>query len=318
MKDIFYDKQLDGCYKNLENQIHSIMQHSNEGSIKTRHRYLAATERFCTFLAKEYKLQKFENVKSKHIIAYTEHLKAEGKSASTIKTDLAGIRYFHRHSESKNILIDNSKLNLEQRQFAKVDRSWTLGEIETAKAYAKEIGRLDVYTAINLSSAFGLRLEETCKVTPVHLRQALSDGELWTKGKNGQERYIQIRNEHQAAVIKETLAYADHLKLKANDKIICDNTKGGVQREKRSIQNFISNHQHKFNDPNRTYIKDTAKIKASSLNYHGLRYYYCNALYEDLTKNSKEKYTKYEANKICSEALGHHRGREITRIYLKE
>jgi len=315
MKDIFYDKQSDGCYKNLENQIHSIMKHTNESSIKTRYRYEAATERFCAFLAKEYKLQKFENVKSKHIIAYAEFLKSEGKSASTIKTDLAGVRYFHRHSGSKNVLVDNSKLNLEQRQFAKIDRSWTTGEIETAKSYAKEIGRTDVYAAINLSAAFGLRLEEVCKVTPSHLRQALSDGELWTKGKNGQERYIQIRNEHQTAVIKETLVYADQLKLKSTDKIVC-NQKESVQKTKRSIQNFISNHQHKFIDINRTDIKDTNKIKQTNINFHGLRYYYCNTLYEDLTKNFPDNYNKSEAKRYCSEQLGHHR-ESVTDIYLK-
>lgn len=40
-------------------------------------------------------------------------------------------------------------------------------------------------------------------------------------------------------------------------------------REKRSLQNFITNNQDKFIDTNRTSIKDTNKIKASSLCYHG-------------------------------------------------
>lgn len=307
-----YDEN-NGCYQNLLNQIHSIMKNTNEHSIKTRYRYEAATERFCKYLAEEYKLQKFDNVKSKHIISYVERLKSENKSASTIKTELAGIRFFHKHSNSKNILIDNNRLNLEQRDFAKIDRSWLHEEIKGALATAKEMGRIDIYNSINLAANFGLRLEETCKVTPNHLRQALNYGELYTKGKNGQERWIQIRNETQIEAIKELLIYAEKQALKPNDKIVCDNIKGGVQRQKRSIQNFITNNQYKFIDANRKNITDTSKVKADTLTFHGIRYLYCNELYNDIYAETKDKsYSK----KYCSEQLGHHR-EHITTVYLK-
>ncbi len=305
--------QPDGCYQNLLKQVNAIAKNCHEGSIKTKYRYKEATERFCKFLSDEYKLQKFENVKSKHITAYVEHLQKSGRSASTIKTDLSGIRFFHRHSGSKNILCDNSKLNLERRQFKQYDRSWQVQEIEDAKSYAKEIGRIDVYHAINLSSNFGLRLEECVRVTPSHLRVALIDGELYTKGKNGQERYIKIRNEEQVKAIKEALKFAESRGLKPNDKLLCDNIKGGVQKEKRSIQSFLNNHQQHFRNPDRTDIFDTCKKKVKVLSFHGLRYYALNDLYNKIYSETKDKdYSK----RIVSETAGHHRP-EITDIYLK-
>ena len=82
----------DGAYKNLVAQIDSILAHSNERSIKSRYRYYEAAKRFCRFLADNYRLQKFKNVKERHFRTYAEHLK-ENNAATTIQTDLSGIRY---------------------------------------------------------------------------------------------------------------------------------------------------------------------------------------------------------------------------------
>ena len=90
----------DGAYKNLVAQIDSILAHSNERSIKSRYRYYEAAKRFCRFLADNYRLQKFKNVEERHFRAYAEYLK-ENNAATTIQTDLSGIRYFHEKSGSK-------------------------------------------------------------------------------------------------------------------------------------------------------------------------------------------------------------------------
>jgi len=303
----------DGCYQNLLNQVHAITKNCHEGSIKTRYRYEEATERFCKFLAQEFKTQRFANVRTSHVQAYVSYMQQCGKSPSTIKTDLSGIRFYHRHSGSKNIIADNSHFNLEKRQFGRTDRSWLTHEIEAAKIYAKEYGRLDVYHSINLGSNFGFRLEEVVKIEPIHIRNALVDGEIYTKGKNGQVRYIKIRTEEQVKVLKEALQYADSLKLKPHDKILCDNVKGGVQRQKRSIQSFLHNHNDVFRDPERRNIIDTQKLKVMELTYHGLRGFYANALYNDILKETGDKHF---AKRYTSEMLAHHRP-EITDIYLK-
>ena len=80
-------------YKNLEVQFNKLFRHINIGSFKTRERYGKAFKRFMVFLAKEYHLQKLSNISEKHIIAYTEYMQKKGLSASTIKTELAAIRF---------------------------------------------------------------------------------------------------------------------------------------------------------------------------------------------------------------------------------
>lgn len=50
-----------------------------EGSIKTRHRYKEAEERFTESLASKFRLQKISNVKEKHLAAYVQHIKTKVK-----------------------------------------------------------------------------------------------------------------------------------------------------------------------------------------------------------------------------------------------
>lgn len=310
----FYNEKSSGSYQNLISQIDSLMKNCNEGSIKTRYRYEAATERFCKFLASEYKLQKFQNVSSKHIVAYVENLKSEGKSAATIKTDLAGIRFFHRHSGSKNILIDNSKLQLEQRCFTRMDRAWSNSEVAKAQVVALEMGRTDISTAIALSSSCGLRLEEVCRCTVSHITQALDTGTLYVKGKGGKERWVQITSLQQNEVLKNALNYAKHFNRAGTDKVLCDNLRGSVQQEKRSIQNWVNNHQGKFIDPNRT---DTVghKIKVDHLNFHGTRAYYANMTYQQALVKYNNDVRK--AKQRTSVLLGHERA-DVTEIYISK
>lgn len=161
----------DGAYKNLVAQIDSILAHSNERSIKSRYRYYEAAKRFCRFLADNYHLQKFKNVEDRHLRAYVEYLK-ENNAAATIQTDLSGIRYFHEKSGSKNKLSPNEALDLPKRAVGKEDRAWTADEIKKAREVAREMCRTDVEIAIDLVLAFGLRIEEMCKLKVAQLMHA--------------------------------------------------------------------------------------------------------------------------------------------------
>jgi hypothetical protein len=84
-----------GIYQTLISQLEKLRKHNRQGSIKTKERYYQAMLRFCRYLANEWRLQKLANIAPKHFEAYTEHLKKTGKSASTVKTDLAAIRFYH-------------------------------------------------------------------------------------------------------------------------------------------------------------------------------------------------------------------------------
>ncbi len=97
-----------GIYTCLAAQLDSLARHNRQGSELIKRRNYAAMKRFCAFLADTYHLQKLANINGKHLAAYVESMQAAGLSASTIKTDLSGIRFFHsKISKAKYQLPDN-------------------------------------------------------------------------------------------------------------------------------------------------------------------------------------------------------------------
>ena len=45
-------------------------------------------------MGETFRLQKLRNISGKHLAAYVEHMQQKGYAASTIKTDLAAIRFW--------------------------------------------------------------------------------------------------------------------------------------------------------------------------------------------------------------------------------
>ena len=299
----------DGIYKNLVSQIDSIFKHSNERSIKSRYRYYEATKRFCRFLADNYRLQKFKNVEDRHFRAYVKYLK-ENNEATTIQTDLSGIRYFHEKSGSKNKLSENVQLDLPKRAVGKEDRSWTSEEISKARVVAREMGRVDVEISLDLVPTFGLRIEELCRLKVEQLMHAEKYGQLIVQGKGKKTRPIPV-NEEQIKIIKKYLDYAKVSGRAPGDYLISSSEKNGVLHEKRSLQNWMSFHRKKFVDENRADMKEEGKKpRHETISWHGLRHSYAQRRFEEVAKVSPEK-----AKKVVSHDLGH--GRDtVTPIYL--
>ena len=299
----------DGIYKNLVSQIDSILKHSNERSIKSRYRYYEATKRFCRFLADNYRLQKFKNVEDRHFRAYAEHLK-ENNEATTIQTDLSGIRYFHEKSGSKNKLSENVQLNLPKRAVGKEDRSWTPEEIGKARVVAREMGRIDVEISLDLVPTFGLRIEELCRLKVEHLMHAKENEQLIVQGKGKKVRPIPV-DEDQMKIIKKYLDYAKVSGRAPGDYLISSSEKNGVLHEKRSLQNWMTFHRKKFMDENRADMKEEGKKpRHETISWHGLRHSYAQRRFEEVSKVSPEK-----AKSVVSHDLGH--GRDtVTPIYL--
>lgn len=84
-----------GIYHTLVTQLDKLARHNRQGSFRTKDRYYEAVKRFCAYLAVHYHLQKLENISGKHLVSYVLYLQEQGKSASTIKTDLSAIRFSH-------------------------------------------------------------------------------------------------------------------------------------------------------------------------------------------------------------------------------
>ena len=116
-----------GIYETLVAQLDRIFRHNRQGSFHTKRRYYEAMKRFCAYLADVYHLQKLSNISGKHLVSYVIYLQDTGKSASTIKTDLAAIRFFHDKMDHKYTLPSNDELGitLERRRFGQDDRTWS-------------------------------------------------------------------------------------------------------------------------------------------------------------------------------------------------
>ena len=132
-----------GTYCTLVNQLDKLARHNRQGSFRTKERHYEAFKRFCAYLADEFHLQKLENVSGRHLTCYVLHMQENGKSASTIKTDLAAIRFFHdKMSRPKYRLPTNEELavELERRCFGSVDRTWSTAEFNRmlGKALAED------------------------------------------------------------------------------------------------------------------------------------------------------------------------------------
>ena len=115
-----------GIFLALVSQLDKLARHNRQGSFRTKDRYYQAMKRFCAYLADEYHLQKLTNISGKHLTSYVLWMQENGKSASTIKTDLSAIRFFHdKMSDPKYRLPDNDELTveLERRYFGGTDRT---------------------------------------------------------------------------------------------------------------------------------------------------------------------------------------------------
>ena len=168
-------------------------------------------KRFCRFLAGNYHLQKLSNVSGKHLTAYVLYMQAQEKSASTIKTDLAAIRFFHDKIErTKYRLPSNDELavELERRRFGGVDRTWSVREFNLFLAICMADGH-EGYAAIACLTWYaGLRIHECFRIDTAIAEQALREKTITIKGKGGKIRTVPI-NESIHIELKKMLAVTE-------------------------------------------------------------------------------------------------------------
>ena len=197
----------EGIYRSLVAQLDKLARHNRQGSFRTKDRYYEAVKRFCAYLAEEYRLQKLENISGKHMVSYVEYLQEQHKSASTVKTDLSAIRFFHdKMSNPKYRLPDNSKLGVElqRRIFGQEDRTWSVTEFNRMLGFALEDQHYDYILAMYLARYAGLRIHECFRIDTATAEQALRENAITIKGKGGKIRTVPI-NEPIAIALREQL-----------------------------------------------------------------------------------------------------------------
>lgn len=297
------------AYDNLLAQLKSLRRHNNQLSYETRARYYESMRRFLRYYADEWHGQRIANVSAKHIFGYVEHLKARNEN-STIKSDLAGIRHYHRLAESKNILPNNAKLGIGKVEKGMQNRAWLFAEYKRAVKLADSMGRTDVKYALKLSWNFGLRINEIATLRTEQVEKAIQFGSLRIKGKGGQIRFIPIETENQKRLLLVLRKFAKANGKHPGDCLLCDDKHRGALYLKRSMQNWISNHREKILSENRTLIvKPGEKPRIARISMHGLRHSYAQNTEKRLRAEGRR-----DVDKTVSENLGHHR-REITKVY---
>ena len=197
--------QSKGIFLSLVAQLDKLARHNRQGSFRTKERYYEACKRFCAYLAAEYHLQKLENISGKHLTSYVLWMQEKGTSPSTIKTDLAAIRFFHdKMSNPKYRLPTNNELavELERRCFGGTDRTWSMTEFNKMLGKALAIDRYDFILALYLARYAGLRIHECFRIDTATAERALRENAITIKGKGGKVRDIDVLPGKEEVVLK--------------------------------------------------------------------------------------------------------------------
>ncbi len=283
-------------YFSLEAQLNKLARHNRQGSYRTKERYYMAMKRFCRFLADAYRLQKLSNFSGKHLVAYVLWMQKKELSASTIKTDLAAIRFFHdKISNPKYKLPSNAELGveLERRRFGDTDRTWSVAEFN--QLLGKALDREDYILAFYLARYAGLRIHECFRIDTAIARQAIREGAITIKGKGGKIRTVPINQQIISSLEKCLRSTPPGSKLLVSDNIPTD-------KAINQLQQFILFYREDVQDPDSN----------RPLTFHGLRHTYAAEKYSQLID---EGVSELDAHLTVSRLLGHDRA-DVTNIYL--
>ena len=287
-----------GIYRTLIAQLDKTARHNRQGSFRTKERYYEAMQRFCKFLSEEYRLQKLANINGKHLTVYVLYMQERGKSASTIKTDLAAIRFFHDKLErTKYRLPSNDELavELERRRFGGVDRTWSLPEFNRFLAACMVDGHEDFAAIACLTWYAGLRIHECFRIDTAIVEQALRENAITVKGKGGKVRTVPI-DKNISIVLRKLLAVTPRgHKLFVADGMPTDTA---IAR----LQQYIYQVRPQIQD------EDSPR----PMTHHGLRHSYAARTYQELIDGGM---SQLSASLRVSQLLGHERP-DVTRGYL--
>ena len=286
-----------GIYRSLVSQLDKLARHNRQGSFRTKERYYEAMKRFCAYLADEFHLQKLENISGKHLVSYVIYLQDTGKSASTIKTDLAAIRFFHDKMDHKYTLPSNDELGitLERRRFGQDDRTWSNTEFNKMLGKALAIDRYDFILAMYLARYAGLRIHECFRIDTATAERALRENAITIKGKGGKVRTVPINEQIAIAMRKQLERTPLEHKLLVPDEMPTD-------RAINHLQFFIMKHRDEVRDVD----------SDRPMTFHGLRHTYAAEKYQELVDSGK---SPLDAHFEVSRLLGHERP-DVTNIYL--
>ncbi len=188
----------------LGRQLVSIFAANREDAYNTQRARASALKGVATMLHEEFGLQKWDNLKAKHIDHVVERLKAEDAGKRSIEGKLTHLRWLVRKIGKAN-LVPRSNAELEVEPGPRKTRAGKTVSDERLGAILGAVEDARLRAAIRLGRYLGMRFREAMLFRP----SRDFDGErLWFKRgtKGGRPRYLWLHNPKQREVIEEVRA----------------------------------------------------------------------------------------------------------------
>jgi len=188
----------------LERQLISILAANREDAYNTQRARASALKGAATMLHEKFGLQKWANLKAKHIEHVVERLKAEDAGKRSIQGKLTHLRWLVRKIGKANLVPrSNAELDVEPGP-----RKTRAGKTISDELLGTILGAVEdprLRAAIKLGRYLGMRFREAMLFRPWRD----FDGErVWMKRgtKGGRPRYLFLHNAKQREVIEEARA----------------------------------------------------------------------------------------------------------------
>lgn len=248
-----------GRPRSLEAQMTYAVSRANKGSFESKANRMTMLKAIAIELKKEYRLQKIDNLKAKHVSGLVEKWKNEGRSVATIKNRVSSLRYLANDVLEKPNMIprNNADLGIERRENDfNTDKGWTPSD--EFKSSLPENQQIHVDLMRNL----GLRYEEAAKFRPHDADKGDKIAVYWgTKG--GRDREIPITNNEQRETLDRAKEYVDN------------------HRQESIIPREMI--WKDFDNKTRNIYNDSGMTKEGIGTPHGLRHQYAQDRYEAIT-----------------------------------
>ena len=283
----------------LVNDFRLLARRNRDGSRATQENRLKSLELFSKQLKElGFNQMRANKVKLKHVNKLVEYWQEQGLSSGTIKNRMSHIRWLSEKINKPHMIpAKNDYFDIARRKYVTNENK----AISNPYEIIKKIDNKNIELSLRLQKEFGLRREESLKFNPSYADKGngITLKSSWCKG--GRPREIPVRNEAQRALLDEIK------RVVGNGSLIPKN------------KSYIE-HLNAYN-----YALRCQKISKT----HGLRHYYAQERYRELTGfdcpacggktsrelDSSERLDDTRAREIISAELGHAR-ESITAIYL--
>ena len=184
----------------LERQLISALASNREDSYATQRKRGYILSRVARTLHERFGLQKWDNLKEKHIAHVVEAMKAEDRGRRGIEEKLSHLRWLVRKIGKANLVPrSNAELGVEPGP-----RHTRAGKIVPDERFAQMIAAIPderVRTMMLLARHIGLRFKESALFRPGRDWQG---DRVWVKRgtKGGHPRYLYLHNPRQAEVLE--------------------------------------------------------------------------------------------------------------------